>query len=244
MFPTIEIGRLSLPVPGLLVLVTVWLGLSIAERWASRYRVPGSKIYYLLFYSLLAGLIGARISFLASTPRAFFNDPLSLFALDQHLFDPLGGLLIAGLVGWFYASQENLPLLDTLDAVTPFLAVIQIGLSASQLASGAGYGSPTSLPWGIYLWGAARHPTQIYQMLIGAGILAMIWAWNPAGEDDSGKVFFTFLALSSGGRLVTEAFRGDSDYILGGIRTAQIYSWALLAFSLWYLGNLMKSKEE
>ena len=52
-----------------------------------------------------------------------------------------------------------------LDALTPGFIVLAGGLALADLASGDAYGSPSSLPWAIELWGAARHPTQIYQLI-------------------------------------------------------------------------------
>jgi prolipoprotein diacylglyceryltransferase len=42
-------------------------------------------------------------------------------------------------------------------------------------------------------------------------------------------LFLAFIALTAGSRLFLEAFRGDSVVIIGGLRSAQIAAWLVLA---------------
>ena len=37
MFPVLQIGPLALQTPGLLILIGIWVGLSVMERFASRF---------------------------------------------------------------------------------------------------------------------------------------------------------------------------------------------------------------
>jgi len=130
-----------------------------------------------------------------------------------------------------------MPIWSSLDALSPFLAVMIFALGLSNLASGKAFGLETQLPWGIELWGATRHPTQIYQMLAGGVILAAIW---PRTEKAPGETFGLFLALSASAWMIIETFRGDSRLLPGGIRAAQVAAWFGLAISLWFLGKVKK----
>jgi phosphatidylglycerol:prolipoprotein diacylglycerol transferase len=116
-----------------------------------------------------------------------------------------------------------------LDALTPLFAVLAIGLSLSHLAAGTAFGSPTTLPWGIDLWNATRHPSQIYELIASLIIFELIWfrKTSPTGFD-----FLFFAALTAGVRLFLEAYRGDSTLIFGGVRVAQLIAWLVLAFAL------------
>jgi prolipoprotein diacylglyceryltransferase len=53
-----------------------------------------------------------------------------------------------------------------------------------------------------------------------------------------GIYFLTFFALSAAVHLFLEAFRGDSELIFGGFRSAQVIAWAALAFSMWGIYRL------
>jgi prolipoprotein diacylglyceryltransferase len=80
------------------------------------------------------------------------------------------------------------------------------------------------------LWNAARHPSQIYELLASLLIFCLLW-FNKANLRP-GLLFLNFAALTAGARLFLEAFRGDSTLIFGGLRLAQIIAWAILAVAL------------
>jgi len=240
MFPVIQLGPMALQAPGLILLGGLWIGLMISERWANRFGVKPNQLYNIVFVALIAGVIGARLSYALQNWDAFLASPLSLFSLLPSLFDPVGGLAVGLLAALIYGSRHQIPLWPALDALTPLGAVMIIALGLANLASGAGFGSVTELPWGIDLWGASRHPTQIYQIIAGAIILAIIWprrSTMDASQRVSGETFWLFVSLSSGSWMIIEAFRGDSILLPGGWRVAQIVAWLILAVSLWGLGK-------
>ena len=243
MFPVIQIGPLSLQAPGLILLIGIWIGLTIAERLAPRFGVTPNQLYNLVFIILISGLIGARLSYVLQYFSVFYQSPLNLFSLNPGLLDPLGGAAIGLIVGAIYVNRKQIPTWPALDAISPFLAVMWIALGLSNLASGKAFGVETQLAWGIDLWGATRHPTQVYQMLAGVFILAIIWPRGQAttpGKREPGETFGFFLALSTGAWLIIETFRGDSNLLAGGVRTAQVAAWIGLAISLWFLGWVKK----
>jgi phosphatidylglycerol:prolipoprotein diacylglycerol transferase len=160
----------------------------------------------------------------------FIESPVSVISPNIDLFDPLGALATAILVGFIYGQRQKLPLWSTLDALTPFLAILAIGLHLSHLAAGTAFGSQTSLPWGIVLWNAIRHPVQIYELIASVLILAFIWFRKPGSF--SGSEFLWFSALSAGSRLLLEAFRGDSTLVFDGLRSTQLIAWLVLAAAI------------
>ncbi len=232
MFPTLPIGPLSIQTPGLLLLIGVFLGLNLAERRAAPRGVPADRLYSLVFVMFLSGLAGARLSFAAQHPAAFRAAPLSLFALDPALLDPFGGLATAALAALIAGRRWGLALWPTLDAFTPALAVTAVFIGLANLASGKAFGAPTSLPWGIPLWGESRHPTQVYQALGSAIILAILWKRFGRPAPPEGGLFLQFAALTAGLILFVEAFRGDSRLLFGGLRQTQVIAWIALALCL------------
>ena len=104
-------------------------------------------------------------------------------------------------------------------------------MSLSHLAAGTAFGKPTDLPWGIELWNSTRHPTQVYELIASLLIFGYLWFRKPGSP--VGSDFLRFAALTAGSRLFLEAFRGDSTLILGGIRSAQVVAWIVLAVTLW-----------
>jgi phosphatidylglycerol---prolipoprotein diacylglyceryl transferase len=214
----------------ILLLAALWIGLALAEKRAARHGISRDALNNIIYYALFGYILGGRLLYALSNYPAFLQSPLSIFSLNLDLFDPIGGLVIALLVGVVYGSRQKLPLWATLDALTPFFATIAIGLSLSHLAAGTAFGSPTDLPWGIELWNARRHPTQIYELVAALFIFALLWFRNP--DSPAGSSFLLFTALTAGTRLFLEAFRGDSTLIFGGLRLAQVIAWSVLALVL------------
>ncbi len=224
----------------LLLAAALWIGLAFAEKRSERHGVSKDAFNNLVFYSLFGYLLGGRILFALANYSAFTDSPLNIFSLNTDLFDPIGGLFIAVLVGMIYGKKQNLSFWNTLDALTPIFATLAIGLHLSHLAAGTAFGSPTTLPWGIDLWNATRHPTQIYEMIASLAIFALIWFRKT--ELSPGTLFLNFTALTAGARLFLEAFRGDSTLIFGGFRLAQVAAWAVLVICI-VLKQVNRQKE-
>jgi phosphatidylglycerol:prolipoprotein diacylglycerol transferase len=232
MLPVLQLGPLALQVPGLMYLVGLWLGLSLAEKFAPKRQVSADALYNLTFTGLIAGLLGARLGYVAQYSDAFLQSPSSLFSLNPGLLDPFAGLAFALLAMLVYGQRRKLSLWPTLDALTPLLAMLMAGAALANIASGAAFGAETSLPWGIKLWGASRHPSQFYELGLALVILAGLgWKSKDSGLA-VGALFWLFVALTAGAHLFLEAFRGDSTLILGGIRAAQAVAWLVLAAAL------------
>lgn len=237
MFPALQIGPISVSIPGLVMLVGLWLGLSMAEKHSPRQGVSPGLLYNLVFIALIAGVTGARLVYVTRYPEAFLSSPFSLLSVSLDLLDPLAGLVTGLLAALAYSQRKRASLWSVLDTLTPMFAVLGLTLGVAHLAAGSAFGMPTSLPWAIELWGAWRHPTQVYEIFVAAAILIAIffidsrpWSQKP------GLVFLSFLALNAASRLFLEAFRGDSFLLAERFRSAQIIAWIILALSLWGLG--------
>ena len=238
MFPTLQLGPLALQVSGLVMLAGLWLGLTLSERRAKRHGENPGYLYNLVFIALVAGVIGARLSYAITYPSAFSANPLSLLSINPGLFDPFAGALIATAAAFIYIYRKQLPLWSTLDALTPLFAVLAIAQGIAHFAAGSAFGAPTDLPWGIHLWGAVRHPTQIYEIVLAGITLFVILLIDkfPVGRIP-GFTFLSFIALSAASRLFIEAYRGDSTLIGIGFRSAQILSWLVITACLVLLGR-------
>lgn len=222
----------------ILVVAAIWAGLFLAEKRSKRHGVNDDDLNNIVFFPLLGYVLGGRILFAVENLSAFTQNPRSLISLNLDLFDPFGGMVLALLVALVYGQRKKLPLWPTLDALTPFLAVFALGLGLAHLASGNAFGKEASLPWGVQLWGAMRHPSQIYEILAALLILGLLWFQK--SDTRPGVHFLTFAALTSGARLFLEAFRGDSNLVPGGLRLAQIIAWVVLALSLYFLDRLSR----
>jgi len=225
----------------ILIMAALWLGLTLSEKRVSRHAISKEALNNLIFYSLLGYVLGGRLLFVLEHLDIFIRSPFSIFSPNIALFDPTAALVTAILVGLIYGRRQKLLFWPALDALTPFFATLAVGIHLSQLAAGTAFGSPTSLPWGINLWNAKRHPTQIYELLASLSILLWIWFRKPGSY--AGSDFLWLIGLTAGSRLLFDAFRGDSMLILNGIRSAQLIAWLVLAAVL-IASELLRTREK
>lgn len=184
----------------------------------------------------------ARLVYIARYPDAFLPNPASIFSFNPGLLDRWGAVAGVIISSTIYIQRYKLPLWRILDTLTPFFAIMAISIGFSQLASGDAFGQVTDLPWAIELWGARRHPTQLYGIFGASAILWTLWPGRKLiFHSNPGVYFLIWLASSAGTRLFLEAFRGDSVLVLGGFRSAQIIAWLILGLCLWVIGKKLSS---
>lgn len=224
----------------ILMLAALWIGLAFAEKRVERHNLTKEALNNLVYYGILGYILGGRLFFVLGNLSAFSDNLLNIFSINIDLFDPLGALAVAVIVGFAYGQRQKLSLWPTLDALTPFFAILAIGLSLSHLAAGTAFGSPTEVPWGMELWNATRHPSQVYELIASVLIFAFVWFRNPGTP--SGSDFLWFTSLTAGAQLFLEAFRGDSTLVFGGLRLSQIIAWLVLAAAFFAFERIRAAK--
>jgi len=235
MFPIINIGPFAIQASGIILLLSLLIGLWLTSKFAERLDTAGDVIESSVFYGLLAGIAAARIGFLLKNPSIFAEAPLSLFSLTPTMLDPSFGLLVGGLTAFIYAQKQNLPLLPTLDTLTPLVIFVFAGLHFADLANGDRYGLPTNLPWGIRLWNEVRHPVQIYVLLLV--FILFLWlivhtkGFKSTGFMRSGVLFNVLLTGLSMISLFTRAFVAQKNRI-GRFDVPQVFALSIIILGL------------
>lgn len=230
MFPILHIGPLAVQAAGLFVLASIYIGMILTEKRAARSGLKSASLDNLILLALFGFLAGGRIFFALTHLDSFRASPLDIFSVNPSLFDLAGGFAAGLIVALVYGQRKGLALWPTLDALTPFFATVMVGLGLSHLADGSAFGRETSLPWGIELHGAVRHPSQVYEIAAALFILNLIGLRKPLPA--AGAQFLAFIAWTAGAHLFLEAFRGDSTLVFGGLRLGQILAWTVLASAL------------
>ncbi len=241
MLPVLNIGPLAVQTPMLLLLLGLWAGLSFGERYASRFKVEAKTLDDLVLISLLVGLVGARILYILRYPAAFMENITSVLSLNPGLFLPSGGLLVGGVTFLILIQRRKLDLWAVLDGLTLPLAIFGVFLGFSHLASGSFYGFQTHLPWAIELWGAPRHPTQLYEIIGAALVLLFVFRTvkgvPPDGDKTSisGILFLKFSVWTAIAWIVLATFQSDPPLFFFNIRTIQMIAAIVLAACFWLL---------
>src|SRR6266498_2360938 len=119
MFPYLRFGPFLLQMPLLALLVGLWIGVSLVERESTRLKLDLSTISNLIFYGLIAGLIGARLGYALEFPALYSSNPLSLLALTPTMLSPSMGLVVGLITFVIFMQRKTLPIHSTLDALVP-----------------------------------------------------------------------------------------------------------------------------
>jgi prolipoprotein diacylglyceryltransferase len=130
---------------------------------------------YLAFSGIIGGVLGARLAFALqpSEIHETLQHPIHLIAFWQPGLSLIGGIVLGFLAAGIYAWRAKLPIRSTFDVAAfglgPAVAIGRIGCYLNGLHPG----TPTSLPWGIYLDGAVRHPIPLYESILGVLIFGL-----------------------------------------------------------------------
>lgn len=237
MQPFVNILGLTLQAQPLAIAVGFFVASLLAGRTAARAGLRGEAVGDGLLYGALAGLLAARAGYVAANWQAYAGEPLSALAPSLSALSPLTGVPVAAAVAlawWRRKGQHGSALIDALAAPA---VVFAIGLALASFFDGAVYGVPSDVPWAVEVWGAARHPVQLYEAVLSTALAAALFRASsrklPAGAAALAAVAGYALI-----RVFVDGFRGDDAATVLGLRVTQIAAATIAATAMWLLGEL------
>ncbi len=93
MFPVINLGPLAIQSAGMILILSLWIGIWLSSRLARNIGTNGDVIENGILAALLLGIFGARVGFLLQNFSIFLDNPLSLVSLTPSMLDPAFGFL-------------------------------------------------------------------------------------------------------------------------------------------------------
>ncbi len=192
-------------------------------------------IVNLIFYTVIFGLIGARLYYVCFNLDYYLKYPLEILEIWNGGLAIHGGI-IAGLICiFFYCKKYNAKLLKLLDIVVVGLIIGQAigrwGNFFNQEAYGAittlenlqKLGIPDFIINGMYIGGAYRQPAFLYESIwCFAGFIALLMIRHYRYLK-TGQLTGVYLIWYSLGRFFIEGMRTDS-LMLGSLKMAQVVS--------------------
>ena len=246
MYPFLfQIGPIPVPSYGVFAAITLVIAMLAVRRVAAIEGRDPQETMDTMFWSVMVGLVGARVLEAVINWERYFARPggLKLLVFSTGVF--LGGLVAALAYGAWRFRRTGLPVLQGLDILAPVAAIVEAFGRWGCFLSGCCWGTPTDLPWAVTfpetaqhlhrgLPGVPLHPTQIYFSLNGFVLLAVV-IWVYARKRFHGQVITVFVALYAVSRFLLEYVRGDAErgFVLGGLlSTSQLVSLALFAVAV------------
>ena len=219
---------------GILMATAIVVGLWLGHRQARREGLPAEDFISAAQWSILAGLVGARIYEVIFNWDYYGQYPSKIIAVWEGGLAIHGGLIAGVLAGLVLAHWWRLPILRCLDAAAPSVALGQAIGRWGNFFNEEAFGRPTDLPWKLYISPPHRppgfaqfdffHPTFLYESLWDLLVfLVLIRVLRSRLTARPGALFFCYVGLYSIGRFAIEAIRLDS-FWLGPFRVPQLAS--------------------
>lgn len=257
----LRVGNFELPSYGVLVATGIVFGWFLAARLARRSALRDDFVLDLIFWCVVAGLLGGRLTYVIVEWREFLRDPLgTLFSRAGQVF--LGGFLAALLAVYIVSRRYGVSPLLAADVLAPALALGHAFGRVGCFLAGCCYGAPTNSPLSVcfprlmsekgeivgsltYVDHLAQgyvsatdtcslpvHPVQLYEALGNLLICGvLLLLWSR--RSFIGQIALSYIILYSSMRFGLEFLRGDAlRGIYLGLSTSQWLSLALLAASL------------
>lgn len=225
-----HIGPFAVHWYGILMAVSVVIGTYLAVREARRQGVSTDRILDLVMIAAPVSWIGARIYYVIFNWGYYSKHLNEISKIWQGGLAIHGGILTAILIGVWFTRKHALSFWQVADIVAPSLILGQAIGRWGNFFNQEAYGYPTDLPWAMYIDGAYRHPTFLYESLWNLAVFGFL-VWRRGKFKLQGNLFLTYLTLYSLGRFVVEGLRTDS-LMLGPLRMAQVMSIVLLVVSV------------
>lgn len=113
MLPYLNLGPIGLPTAPLVYLFGMWLALYAVDRAARRQGQEPEPLYALASAALLAGFVGARLTFVLVHWSSFDDNLLGIIWPLTSGYSAGGGVLIGAATAFFYGRWRRLSLAHT-----------------------------------------------------------------------------------------------------------------------------------
>jgi phosphatidylglycerol---prolipoprotein diacylglyceryl transferase len=221
MYPELfRLGGLTLYTYGVIVAIAFAVGWWMAGRLAAKNGLDAGHVSDLAIWTLLAGLVGARLMLLGIDWREYLQHPRELIGLLRSAGVFYGGLIAALPVAFWLLRSYKLPAWPTLDVLAPALVLAQSIGRLGCLAAGCCYGRRCDTAWAITFKDAALsrtlgtpvdvplYPTQIYESLATLAIFFLL-LWMLPRKKFHGQIVSVYLVTYAVARFIIELYRGD-----------------------------------
>lgn len=242
----VELGPLTIRWYGLLIASAVLIGVSLSQYLAKRRNVDPNAIADLAIWLVIAAIPCARLYYVLFEWEQYAQRPEDIIAIWKGGI-AIHGAILGGLVATIiFARVQKISVWLLADLVVPSLILGQAIGRWGNFFNSEAFGSPTNLPWKLYIPPQQRppayinyqyfHPTFLYESLWNILIFAILITLffrdlRRKPHLKVGTLALIYLVGYSAGRIWIEGLRTDS-LMVGPLRIAQIVSLVSILLGL------------
>lgn len=217
------------------ILLGIVIAYSLIAYEAKKHGISKDVVSNLMFYTILIGIVGARIYYVIFNLNYYLKNPIEILKIYNGGLAIHGGILFGLIFVYFYAKKKKFNFIRILDIVSPALIIAQAvgrwGNFFNQEAYGRevtlqtlqGFHIPDFIIKGMKINGSYYYPCFLYESLlclIGFIIIMLIRKKKNIKLGTQIGFYFIWYGIT---RFFIEASRQDS-LMLFNLKMAQIIS--------------------
>jgi phosphatidylglycerol:prolipoprotein diacylglycerol transferase len=237
--------------------MAVLLGVTLSQYLAQKRAIDPDLIADLAIWLVVGAIPAARLYYVLFQWQEYAQNPADIIAIWKGGIAIHGAIIGGLLAALIFARINRVSLWQLLDLVAPSVILGQAIGRWGNFFNSEAFGSPTNLPWKLFIPPASRpleyitvdyfHPTFLYESLWNLAVFALLiylffWGLKHPSKLKIGTPTLVYFIAYSLGRFWIEGLRTDS-LMFGLLKMAQIISLGAIAigiFGLFWLYKLQR----
>lgn len=244
------IGSLTIKWYGIIFACAFLVGTLYVLKNTKKFGLDADRVVDVLLGAILAGVIGARIYYVAFSWDMYKNNPIDIFKIWNGGIGIYGGVIAAVLCGYFLCRWRKVRFLPMLDLCSAGLILAQAIGRWGNFVNVEAFGCATTMPWRMtseYAGGIGStmverylstltqeqveamggmeaigvHPTFFYESIwCFLGFFLLMWMTKRRKFD--GQLILLYTMWYGAERFMVEGLRTDS-LMAGNLRVSQVF---------------------
>lgn len=253
----IEIGNIKIYWYSIMILLGMILGSFIVIKEAKKNNISKEKMSDMLFYTLIIGIIGARLYYVIFNLDYYLKNPVEILKIWEGGLAIHGGIIAGVIYLIYYTKKQKLNTLQIIDICAPGVLIGQAIGRWGNFFNQEAHGPITTLAnlkkqhlpnfiiEGMNINGNYYIPTFLYESLwciLGVIIILII---RKIRKTKQGEITSFYLIWYGIIRYIIEGYRTDS-LMLNNLKQAQIISiiMILIGIIIFIISKKTKKQEE
>jgi phosphatidylglycerol:prolipoprotein diacylglycerol transferase len=222
-----SIGNFSIAWYGIIIAAGLILALIYGMKRAKEFNITVDDLCDAVIFSIIFGVIGARLYYVLFYVDAFgnnpyFSNPLSIFDIRSGGLGIYGGVIAAFITGFIVCRIKKISAGAMFDIASLGFLIGQAVGRWGNFVNQEAFGSATNLPWRMVVSTSIDpvHPCFLYESLwclIGFIILHIY----SKRRKFNGEIFLMYIAWYAFGRFFIESLRSDS-LMIGKLKISMV----------------------